>query len=243
MATAMIFAAGLGTRLKPLTDTTPKALVEVNQKTLLEHVIAHLSKYQIQNIVVNVHHHADKVIRQARLLAEKYHVTIQISDEKDKLLETGGGLKKARNLLQNDAYFIAYNVDILSDLNLSDLLKYHEQNQNLATLVVRSRKTNRYFLFNEQHELCGWKNMQNNEIKLSNTKIQRLIPLAFSGIQVISRDMLPLLESWGDVFSITEAYIKLCTFYKIKAYIDNQSFWIDIGTPEKLEEANRINFF
>jgi len=236
----MIFAAGLGIRLKPLTDTIPKALVEVNHKTLLEHVIAHLSQHQIQNIVINVHHHAEKVINQAIILADKYNVKIQISDEREKLLETGGGLKKAFNFLKHEPYFIAYNVDILSNLNLSELLTYHEKNNNLATLVVRSRKTNRYFLFNEYHDLCGWKNMQNNEIKLSNTKIQRLIPFAFSGIQVINSSMLPLLESWDEVFSITEAYIKLCTFYKIKAFIDNESFWMDIGTPEKLSEANKI---
>ncbi|NMD01560.1 MAG: nucleotidyltransferase family protein [Bacteroidales bacterium] len=240
MAKAIIFAAGLGTRLKPITDTIPKALVEVANKSLLEHAVAHLCLYGVTDIVVNVHHHAQKVIDKAKKLAEKYPCNITISDESDKVLETGGGLKKAAHLLQNEPYFIAYNVDILSDLNLALLVNFHLENKNLSSLVVRSRKTNRYFLFNEKMDLCGWKNMANNEIKLSSTKIQRLIPYAFSGIQVISSEMLPLLLYWGEVFSITDAYIKLCAFYKIQGFVDKDSFWMDIGTPEKLQEANRI---
>ncbi len=240
MAKAIIFAAGLGTRLKPITDTIPKALVEVANKSLLEHAVAHLCSYGIKDIVVNVHHHAQKVIDKTKELAKAYQCQITISDESDKVLETGGGLKKAAYLLQDEPYFIAYNVDILSNLNISSLIDFHLENQNLSSLVVRSRKTNRYFLFNERMDLCGWKNMANNEIKLSSSKIQRLIPYAFSGIQVISADMLSLLQHWGEVFSITDAYIKLCAFYKIQGYVDKDSFWMDIGTPEKLQEANRI---
>lgn len=240
MAKAIIFAAGLGTRLKPITDTIPKALVEVANKSLLEHAVAHLCSYGIKDIVVNVHHYAQKVIDKAKELAETYQCNITISDESEKVLETGGGLKKAAHLLQNEPYFIAYNVDILSNLNIASLIEFHQENQNLSSLVVRSRKTNRYFLFNERMDLCGWKNMANNEIKLSSSKIQRLIPFAFSGIQVISTEMLSLLQHWGEVFSITDAYIKLCAFYKIQGFVDKDSFWMDIGTPEKLQEANRI---
>lgn len=240
MAKAIIFAAGLGTRLKPITDSIPKALVNVANKSLLEHAVAHLCLYGINDIVVNVHHHAQKVIDMCHKLSMNYSCTITISDESDKILETGGGLKKASRYLQNEPYFIAYNVDILSNLNIASLIEFHLTNKNLSSLVVRSRKTHRFFLFNENMELCGWKNMTNNEIKLSASKIQKLIPFAFSGIQVISNDMLALLQHWGDVFSITDAYIKLCAFYKIKGFVDNNSFWMDVGTPEKLEEANRI---
>jgi NDP-sugar pyrophosphorylase family protein len=239
MAKALIFAAGLGSRLKPITDTIPKALVKVAGKTLLEHALLHLQKYGITEVVVNVHHHAEQVIQHVKELS-KYNIQIHISDERDKLLETGGGLKKAASFFKDEPFFIAYNVDILSNLNLSELLDYHRKEQTLATLVVRSRKTNRYFLFNERSELCGWKNMQNNEIRLTSTKIQKLKPFAFSGIQVINSEMLPLLQTWGDVFSITDVYIKLCAFYKIKAFMDNSSLWMDVGTPEKLEEANKV---
>lgn len=240
MAKAIIFAAGLGTRLKPITDTIPKALVEVANKSLLEHAVAHLCSYGITDIVVNVHHHAQKVIDKAKELLEIYPCTISISDESDKVLETGGGLKKAAPFLKDEPYFVAYNVDILSNLDIASLVDFHLKNKNLSSLVVRSRKTNRYFLFNEKMDLCGWKNMANNEIKLSSSKIQRLVPFAFSGIQVISNEMLSLLQHWGEVFSITDTYIKLCAFYKIQGFVDKNSFWMDIGTPEKLEEANRI---
>lgn len=240
MAKAIIFAAGLGTRLKPITDITPKALVEVGNKSLLEHAIAHLCSYGIKDIVVNVHHHAQKVISKANELAKVYQCKIIISDESDKILETGGAIKKAAHLLQNEPYFIAYNVDILSNLNIYSLIDFHIKNQNFSSLVVRSRKTNRYFLFNEKMYLCGWKNMVNNEIKLSALKMHRLIPYAFSGIQVISNDMLPLLQNFGEVFSITDVYIKLSPFYKIQGYVDKNSFWIDVGTHKRLQEANRI---
>ncbi len=240
MAKAIIFAAGLGSRLKPITDTVPKALVKVNGKTLLEHSLNHLKKYGIVDVAINVHHHADQIIR----FIENKPVSgmnIFISDERNKLLETGGGLKKVTSFFENEPFFIACNVDIISDLNYNELIAFHQKENALATLVVRSRKTNRYFLFNEHADLCGWKNMQNNEIRLSNTQLQRLNPYAFSGIQVINAEMLSLLHSYGDAFSITDVYIKLCAFYKIKAFIDQTSYWIDVGTPSKLDEANKMN--
>ncbi len=235
----MIFAAGLGTRLKPLTDSIPKALIEVGGITLLEHAIKHLFYYKITEFVVNVHHFAYQVIDKCIYLQKKYPITIQISDEREQLLETGGGLKKAAPYLQNEKYFIVYNVDILSNLNLEELVAYHLTCKSLATLSVRSRKTNRYFLFNEQMELCGWKNMLNNEIRLLNNKIQRLKPFAFSGIQVVNNEIFKLLQPWSGAFSITELYIQLCNFYKISALFDSTSFWIDVGTIEKLDEANK----
>ncbi len=235
----MIFAAGLGSRLRPITDSIPKALVEVGGLTLLEHAIQHLLHYSINELVVNVHHFADKVIDKCRELEKKYPISIAISDERNQLLETGGGLKKASVYFTDEPYVIVYNVDILSSLNLQLLVQSHLQTKSLATLSVRSRKTNRYFLFNEQMELCGWKNMQNNEIRISNIRIQRLKPFAYSGIQVVGSELFKLLQNWQGAFSITDVYIHLCSFYKITALLDNESFWFDVGTIEKLEEAEK----
>ncbi len=240
MAKAMIFAAGLGTRLKPITENIPKALVEVGEQTLLEHAIRHLSSYGIDSIVVNVHYFAEKVIIKCKELESKYKVSIDISDERECLLETGGGLKKAQNLFRNEPYIIAYNVDILSNFNLNKLVDYHKKSKAIATLLVKSRKTSRYFLFNEKMELCGWKNMQNNEIRLSCKNIIKLKTFAFSGIQIIDKDMFNLLEMFEGPFSITDTYIKLCAYYRVMGFLDNESFWMDIGTPEKLEEARNL---
>lgn len=240
MAQAIIFSAGLGTRLHPITSHTPKALVEVGGKSLLEHAIIHLKRYGFIHFVVNAHHFADKIATKCKDLERTHKVIIEISDERDFLLETGGGLKKAQNFFKNEPYLIAYNADIISNLNLKEIVEYHKTTNALATLSVRSRKTSRYFLFNEKMELCGWKNMQNNEIRLMCQKPVRLKPFAFSGIQVISTEIFKLMNLWEGSFSMTEVYIKLCAYYKIMGLLDNDSFWMDIGTPEKLVEANNL---
>lgn len=237
---AIIFSAGLGTRLKPLTDNIPKALVEVGGKTLLEHAIFHLKFYNVTDIVVNVHHFAEKVKEQAKVLGKKYDINIEISDESERLLETGGGLKKAKNYFINEDDFIAYNVDIISNLNIRSLIEFHKKQQPLVSLVVRGRKTTRYFLFNEKMELCGWKNMQTNEIIIRCKNVRKFYTLAFSGIQIINTKLLSLLDKWEDVFSITDVYIKLCEYYKIYGFIDNSSIWMDVGTIEKLNLANQL---
>ena len=239
MYKAILFSAGLGTRLRPITNSKPKALVDINETPLIEYALRHLIYYNVKDIIVNVHHFAEDVKNTCNFLSKKYKVNISISDETSLLLETGGALKKVQYFFNDVPYFIAYNVDILSNLNLSELIRHYEQNDALATLSVRSRKTSRYFLFNEKMELCGWKNMQNNEIKIRCTKIQRLRPFAFSGIQIISTDIFSLLKPFGDVFSITEAYINLCAFYRILGLYDATSFWMDIGTVDKLEEAKK----
>lgn len=239
MIGAMIFAAGLGTRLKPITDNKPKALIEVGGIMLLEHAVRHLSRYNIRQLVVNVHHFAPQVIQKARELEKKYNLNIHISDESDQLLETGGGLKKASNYFSDTSAILLYNVDILSNLNLQHLIDYYQQQKPLALLSVRSRKTSRYFLFNENMELCGWKNMQNNEIRIQCSKLQKLKPFAFSGIQIVSSELLHLLQTWQGAFSITEVYIRLCAYYRILGLYDQDSFWMDVGTIEKLDEANK----
>lgn len=239
MIRAMIFAAGLGTRLRPITDHKPKALVEVGGITLLEHAVRHLSNYSIQHLVINVHHFAQQVVQKARELEQKYAVEVRISDETEQLLETGGGLKKASDLFTGASAILLYNVDILSNLNLQQFIEYYQQQKPLALLSVRSRKTSRYFLFNENMELCGWKNMQNNEIRIQCSKVQKLKPFAFSGIQIVNPELLQLLKPWEGAFSMTEVYIRLCAYYRILGQYDPDSFWMDVGTMEKLEEANK----
>lgn len=157
--TAMIFAAGMGSRLKPWTDFHPKALAVVNGKTILQRNIEYLQQYGITIVVVNVHHFANQVYE---IIEQNngWGSSIIISDEREKLLETGGGLLKASPFLKNTNLIVLINVDILTDLNLGDLLSYHEQHKPLATLVTRNRETSRYFLFNPKNNLCGWKNIK-----------------------------------------------------------------------------------
>ncbi|MGB1243748.1 MAG: sugar phosphate nucleotidyltransferase, partial [Chitinophagales bacterium] len=163
---AMIFAAGLGTRLRPLTNDKPKALVEVNGKPLLEIVILQLKRYGFRDIVVNVHYFAKQIIRFLEA-KNNFGIHIQISDESDLLLETGGGLQKAKHFLcSDDEPFLVHNVDILSDINLKALYQSHLEGSPLATLVVRNRKTSRYLLFDETNRLCGWKNVKTGEVRM-----------------------------------------------------------------------------
>ena len=159
--TAMIFAAGLGTRLYPLTADRPKALVEYEGKPLIEHVLQKIIAADIQHIVVNVHHFPDLIINY--LKGHPYEAVIVVSDERDYLRDTGGGLKYAAPLLADSENILLHNVDILSDLDLKQLIAYHEKNESLATLAVRQRKTSRYFLFDEDMRLCGWRNSKTDE--------------------------------------------------------------------------------
>ena len=231
----MIFAAGKGTRLQPLTDKTPKALIEVHKTPLLEHVINHLIKTGVTDIIINVHYLADQIIK--FLHANKnFGINIQISDESDLLLDTGGGLFKASHFFDKNEDFIVYNVDILSDINLDDMLSYHINNKSLATLAVRKRETNRYFLFNKNLQLCGWKNIQNGYLIKTVERDKDLTPLAFSGIHIINSKIFDLIQETG-VFSMTSAYLQLAPKQKITAYRHDTSQWFDIGKIETLNKA------
>lgn len=165
---AMILAAGLGTRLKPWTDHHPKALAQVNGKPLLQHNIEYLQRHGIQEVIVNVHHFADQII-EAITLNNGWKTTVTVSDETDAVLETGGGLKKA-SWFFDTGDFVLMNVDVLTDMNLKAMISHHRKHQCLATLAVTNRATSRYFLFDEEHELCGWKNIETGEKNLSTSK-------------------------------------------------------------------------
>ncbi len=238
-AKAMILAAGMGTRLHPITLTKPKALAEVNGVPLLEYAIRHLIKHGFNDIIINIHHFGEQIVD---FLKKKnnFNIKISISDESEKLLNTGGGLKKASWFFDDKKPFLLYNVDILSDFDLKSFYEFHVDSEALATLAVRGRKTSRYFLFNQNGHLCGWKNMSTNEIKITSRTVSKLQPFAFSGIQVINSDFLEMMEKHEGAFSITDVYLDLCANYKIVAYNHDKSFWLDLGTVEKVEYAENL---
>ncbi|HEY8401733.1 MAG TPA: nucleotidyltransferase family protein, partial [Cytophagaceae bacterium] len=234
---AMIFAAGLGTRLKPFTENAPKALAVVNNKTLLQRNIEYLKLFGINEFVLNVHHFPDKIISFLKD-NNNFNCTIKISDETDALLETGGGLKKAAPYLIGKDPFVVMNVDILTNLDLGKMIEFHKTHKALATLAVTTRNTSRYFLFNEQNELCGWKNVTTGEEKIRrpNTTLQ---PKAFSGIHIIDPSIFNLIKQEGK-FSMVDVYLDLCSNNTIIGYDHSSDSFIDVGKPESIEQAERM---
>ncbi len=229
---AMIFAAGLGTRLRPVTDNLPKALVVVNGRTLLETAIIHLRENYVSSILVNVHHHAGQVVG---FLADNnnFGMDIAVSDESTELLDTGGGLNKAAWFFKGNDPFIARNVDIISDLDLKKVVRHHQKTEALATLVVRKRETARYLLFDGNGQLCGRENRKTGEKIITRDQKDPLTALAFSGIHVISPGIFSLITEQGK-FSITDLYVRLSAARKIVAFLDDISSWKDVGRLEDL---------
>lgn len=235
--TAMIFAAGLGTRLKPWTDHHPKALAIVNGKSLLQRNAEYLQQYGIRKLIVNVHHFADQIIT-AIQSSKGWGMDILISDETDVVLETGGGLKKAAPLLAGENDFVVMNADILTDLNLSEMYAMHTRQQNLATLAVTQRETSRYFLFNQQMRLCGWRNIKTGEEKIP--LIDNLLQeKAFSGVHIINRQLFSVMQQQGK-FSMVDVYLSLCKGFAIKGYDHTGGKLIDVGKPESIAAAEKI---
>lgn len=228
---AMIFAAGLGTRLRPLTNEKPKALVEIKGKTLLEITINHLTQNGFNKIIINVHHFADQIIDFIHM--HKFRAKIEISDERNKLLDTGGGLKKASWFFEGGEPFLLHNVDILSDLDLKEFYQVHLKNNSLATLAVRNRKSSRYFLFDDEYNLCGWENVKTGE-KIISKRRKTLNQLAFSGIHIIDPKLFNYFPGEGK-FSIVDVYLKAAKKEKIKGFLHNYSFWQDVGRLEDLK--------
>lgn len=235
----MIFAAGLGTRLKPLTDTVPKALVEIGGKTFLEIVISKLKKAGVTELVVNVHHFSGMIIDYLKA-NDNFSLDISVSDESSQLLDTGGGLKKAAPLLKSDEPIIIHNVDVLSSLDLNKVVAFHKKENALATIVARDRQTQRFLLFDNERRLVGWENHKTGEVKIvPGQKIKNATPLAFSGIHVISPGLPGLLAEEGK-FSIIDSYLRLAGQHKIVAYPDFSPFWMDIGKPDEFEKARQM---
>ena len=237
---AMIFAAGLGTRLKPFTDHMPKALVPVAGKPMLEHVINKLKSAGVDEIVINVHHFAQQIID---FLKEKdnFGIKIWISDETEELLETGGGIKKAAPFFNE--HFLVHNADILSNVDLKDMYDYHLTNGNDATLLVCSRKTVRYLLLDDTNRLCGWVNKETLQTKpegfIYQPEVQK--EYAFGGIHIISPTLFKYMgDKWTGKFSIMDFYLQTCKEAQLGGYIIEDLQLIDIGKPELLANAEEF---
>ena len=233
---AMIFAAGLGTRFKPWTNQHPKALALVNGKSLLQRNIQYLQQYNIRDIVVNVHHFADQV-KEAITSSKGWGSNISISDETKELLETGGGLKKAAWFFDEHP-FVVINVDILTDLDLEKMVNAHFQKKSLVTLAVTGRASSRSFLFDEEAQLCGWRNTKTGEEKIVR-QMPSLIPRAFSGIHIINPRIFSLIRQQGK-FSIIDTYLDLARTESIKAFDHSGSKLVDVGRPESVAEAEKL---
>jgi NDP-sugar pyrophosphorylase family protein len=223
---AMIFAAGLGTRLLPLTLTKPKALVEYEGKPLLQHVVEKIIAADIRHIVVNVHHFSDQIIHFFN--NHPFEAQIDISDESHNLLETGGGFKNAEHFLKNSDRILLYNVDVLSSIDIKKMLEYHHQQGALATLAVQNRKTSRYFIFDTQTlQLCGWCNQQTGASIEARPCVESKL-LAFSGIHVVETRIFSLLPSVTRQ-SFTPIYLDLAKTEPIIGYEHSQDQWRDMG--------------
>ena len=234
---AMILAAGLGTRLRPLTDDRPKALVEINGRTLLEITLSRLRIFGVREVIVNVHHFADLVVEYLKK-NNNFGMQIDVSCE-ERLLDTGGGLKRVAYFFTrsnaSDEPFILHNVDVLSTIDLQHMIQSHVENKALATLAVQDRETSRYLLFDEHLQLCGRRsNNQDPELVRSANQPQ---PLAFSGIHVISPRLLPMMTEDG-AFSVITTYLRLAAQKeRIQAFRADEYYWRDLGKPESLTQA------
>ena len=234
---AMIFAAGLGTRLRPLTNDRPKALVEVAGKTLLQHQIEKLKASGFDHIVVNIHHFGQQIIDFLDK-HEHFGIDIRISDERELLLDTGGGIKAAIKLFDNDEPILIHNVDIISDIDLRELYALHH---GVATLAINKRETSRYLLFDENNDMKGWTNIKTGEIKPSSLDKDGLSMFAFSGIHVVDKSIRNYLENIVEpAFPIMDFYIKLCQQEQIHGIDVTGKQWVDCGKPEHLEKAKDI---
>lgn len=246
---AMVLAAGLGTRLRPLTNDRPKALVEVSGRTMLEITLARLREFGIQDVIINVHHFADKLLDYLKA-ANNFGMRVEISRE-DILLDTGGGLKQAgwfftegssadanTGSANTDAAFILHNVDIISNIDLRQMLQFHNDHQAIATLAVQDRATSRYLIFNDEHELCGRRTVSEQKTEMVRSARQTK-EVAFTGVHIISPRIFPLLKEEG-VFSIIPAYLRLAQQgEKILAFNADKYYWRDLGKPEHIRQAEK----
>lgn len=232
----MIFAAGLGTRFKPWTDQHPKALAPVGGRTLLERNVQYLQQYGITDIVVNVHHFAGQI--EAAIIQNRgWGSNINISDERDAVLETGGGLLHAKPLLTTND-FVTLNVDILTDLDLQAMIRFHKAQNALITLAVTNRTTSRYLLFDEANRLCGWRNTSTGAERMAIEK-NGLGQKAYSGIAVFRSDIFSHIQQEGK-FSLIDVYLSLAAQHTIVAFDHSGGKLVDVGRPESVAVAEAL---
>lgn len=236
---AMILAAGLGTRLRPLTNNLPKALVPLKEKPLLHHAIDYVSSYGFDEIIVNVHHFADLIRDYVRKHNFDARVTITISDETTKLLDTGGGIKKASWFFDDGEPFLVYNSDVLTKLDLLDFYRFHTDHNPLATLAVRNEHNGRYLLFDDNMYMRGLGNKKSGYSEKFNDLNETGKEYGFSGIHIINPQIFVSMPE-EDVFSIFNWYKKACRYGSIKGYDHSSIFWMDLGKPENLAAAEGI---
>lgn len=234
---ALIFSAGLGTRFKPWTDHHPKALAMVNGKPILQRNIEYLQQFGIRDVIVNVHHFGEQIVAAVKQ-HQGWGSRVTISDESDEVLETGGGLLKAKPLFQPGKRFVTCNADILTDLDISKLLAFHIQTQSLISFGITDRKTSRNFLFDEENILCGWINQKTGEEKIVRTGKQ-LREKAYSCVVVFEYNVYSLIRQTGK-FSLTEMYLDLAKDHKISGYNHTGDRWVDVGKPESVAVAEAL---
>lgn len=234
---AIIFAAGLGTRFKPWTDSHPKALAMINGKSLLQRNIEYLQQYGVKDVVVNVHHFPQQVV-DAIEANNGWGSNIVISDESDQLLETGGGLLKAQRLLRAGKPFYSVNVDILTNLNIDKLRAFHNEHKPLVSFAVSNRKSSRVLLFDEDNRLCGWKNLQTGEEKIKINK-PNLIQKAYSCVVMYEPPIFNFIQQQGK-FSIMDTYLDLAADHLILGYDHSGDDLVDVGRPESVAVAEKL---
>lgn len=246
----MIFAAGLGTRLKPLTDTLPKALVPVGGKPLLQHIIEKLKFYGFDEIIINIHHFGQQIIDFVES-NNHFDIRIKFSDEQEELLDTGGGIKKAAWFFDDGKPFLVHNVDILSNIDLRKLYEVHTQRNcpyptntpnPLATLVCSERQTSRYLLFDSNDFLKGWINERTGEVKspFPHFDPRHYRKMAFAGIQILHPAIFQYMDGLPDRFSIIEFYLSICDKEELACYIPDKLKLIDVGKTDSLKEAEQF---
>ncbi len=238
---AMIFSAGLGTRFKPWTDTHPKALALVNGKPLLQRNIEYLRQYGINEVIVNVHHFADQV-DQAIVENDGWGSDLLVSDERDEVLETGGGLLKAKDFFQPGERFVTCNADFLTDLNINKLLAFHLEQESLISFGVTSRTSSRNLLFNKDYRLVGWKNNKTGAIRIAIPDETVAHELAYSCVVIFEYDIFRLMEEAGFTgkFSLIDVYLTLAPQHRIMGYNHTGDKLVDVGKPESVAIAEAL---
>jgi len=234
---AILLAAGLGTRLYPLTKDKPKALVEVQGKPLLQHQLEKLKKEGFKKVLINIHHFGDQIIS----FLEKnknFGLDIEISDESSKLLDTGGALRKASEFIRGEDPVFIHNVDVISTISFKEMLNSHRLTGAYATLAIRKRETKRYLLFNEKNKLCAWENVETGE-KKGDWKDDNLTRAAFSGIHILSPKCIDLFPQ-KEAFSIIDFYLEAAKNHFICGYFHDESIWLDVGKVESLATAEKL---
>ena len=233
----MIFSAGLGTRFKPWTDKHPKALAMVNNKSLLQRNIEYLQQYGVTDVLVNVHHFPEQIIN-AIEENKGWGSKVSISDETNEVLETGGGLVKARDFFVPGEDFLTINVDILTNIDLAGFIQYHQQYKPVVSLAVSSRVSSRYFVFDEDDRLTGWKNQQTGEERISRVAATPYYK-AFSGVSIFNYRFFELLEMTGK-FSLVDAFLSLASEHLILGYEHDGRKWVDVGRPASVAIAESL---